>query len=196
MTMQFFIGAAFPLLVLTACGTAAIRPPQWPPPTTRRKPISLDASIDTAITLGFQGFNAASSANIPPQTANGKTAGTMIVTGQVDQGASSNKTMNLSEALTGYSDDGKIVVSTQGSALPALGMKLSKIPDGTMTGTLTGAFEMTGALQGEVTLAVTFTADLEVNPADASKVQRTVGTTHITGSATSGGATYAIDVTK
>src|SRR5687768_10376015 len=65
----------------------------------------LDASIDKAIQLGFDGFNAASSANIPPQTAAGNKAGTMTVAGQVDQGASDNKTMNLTEALTGYSDD-------------------------------------------------------------------------------------------
>ena len=160
--------------------------------------LGLDTSIDVAITLGFDGFNAASSANIPPQTAQGASGGTLTVTGQVDQGASSNKTMNLIEAMVRYSDDGKIFYSTAGDAgaPPALSMKLSKIPNGTLDGSLGGTFAMDGALSGTVTLAVTFTATLEPSPADSTKVQRKPGTTHITGTATSGSASYSIDVTK
>jgi hypothetical protein len=52
--------------------------------------LGLDASIDKAITLGFAGFNSASSANISPQTASGSTSVKLTVCGQVDQGASAN----------------------------------------------------------------------------------------------------------
>src|SRR5258708_4492138 len=52
--------------------------------------LGLDPSIDRAIGLGFDGFNSASSANISPQTGKGALAGTLTVTGQVDQGASPN----------------------------------------------------------------------------------------------------------
>ena len=48
------------------------------------------------------------------------------ISGQVDQGASSNKTMNLTETLAKYSDDGKLAYDSVSAA--ALGMKLGKIP--------------------------------------------------------------------
>lgn len=154
----------------------------------------LDASIDKAIQLGFDGFNAASSANIPPQTAKGTKTGTMSVGGQVDQGSSDNKTMNLTETLTMYSDDG---VLTYDSATPAvLSMKLSKIPDGTLDGTLAGSFAITGELMGNVTLDLAFSGDLQPVPTDATKVQRKPGTTHITGTATSDFGTYQVNITR
>jgi hypothetical protein len=158
--------------------------------------MGLDASIDKAITLGFDGFNAATSANIPPQTAKGDKAGTMTVAGQVDQGASNNKSMHLTVALAGYSDDGQITYATSASALPTLGFELKKIPNGTFSGALDGAFGMTGALTGSVTLALTFTGVLEPDPADPAKVRRKPGTTHIVGTATSAPGTYTVDVTR
>jgi hypothetical protein len=164
----------------------------------KRAYLGLDHSIDVAIGLGLQGFNAASNANIPPQTAKGTSGGTLTITGQVDQGASSNKTMNLSEAMDRYSDDGKIIYSTGGDAgtPPALSMKLAKIPNGTLDGTLNGTFDMDGDLKGTVTLTVTFNATLEPVAGDATKVERKAGTTHITGTANSGDSTYSIDVTR
>jgi hypothetical protein len=158
--------------------------------------LGLDASIDKAITLGFDGFNAATNANIAPQSASGDQKGTMTVTGQVDQGASSNKTMNLSEALAAYSDNGHLVYDTVAASLPALGMKLSKVPSGTLDGTLQGSFNVSGDLKGSVTLDLTFTGELEPNAADPTKVERKPGTTHITGTATSGNDTYTVDVTR
>jgi hypothetical protein len=199
MTKDFFGAGVLMIFALGACSSSSTSDAVASTDDAKVAYLALDASIDTAIALGFQGFNAASSANIPPQTAIGKVAGTMTVAGQVDQGASSNKTMNLTETLAGYSDDGKITYATRAGALPALAMKLSKVPDGTMTGTLDGVFVMTGALAGDVKLTVTLTADLEAIPADAggsAGVQRKPGTTHITGTATSGTSTYAIDVTK
>src|SRR5689334_19666060 len=98
--------------------------------------LSLDPSVDQAITLGFAGFNAASSANISPQTASGAMTGTLTVSGQVDQGSSANKTMRLQETLTNYSADGKVTYDTSASALPELDMDLKGIPTGTVTGSL------------------------------------------------------------
>ena len=156
--------------------------------------LGLDAHIDKAITLGFAGFNSAHSANISPQTASGAVTGTLTVTGQVDQGASSNKTMNLKEALAGYSDDGMHTYDTDAAALPLLGLSLKGIPTGTLSGTLAGSYAMTGKLAGEVTLALAFTGDLEAGP--GSTVERKPGTTHITGTATSKYGVYAVDLTR
>src|SRR5687767_10693034 len=156
--------------------------------------LGLDASVDKALQLGFDGFNAASSANIDPQTANGEESGTLTVSGQVDQGSSDNKTMHLTEALDSYSDDGKIQYSTNPAALPSIELKLSKIPDGTLDGTLSGSFGMSGELMGSVTLSLTIEAALQPDPADDTKVQREPGTTHVTGTATSGGDSYTVDI--
>jgi hypothetical protein len=158
--------------------------------------LGLDASVDKAVQLGFDGFNAASSANIDPQTASGDDSGTLTVNGQVDQGASSNKTMHLTETLDSYSDDGKLFYSTNPAALPTIELKLSKIPDGTLDGTLAGSFGIQGELKGSVTLSLAITAELEPDPADDTKVQRVPGTTHVTGTATSGGDSFAVDVTR
>ena len=161
----------------------------------KRAYVGLDASIDRAITLGFDGFNAATNANIAPQTANGTTSGTLTVTGQVDQGASANKTMHLGEALATYSDDGKITYAT-GSALPTLDMNLQKIPNGTLSGSLSGSYTMSGALSGTVTLSLTFTGELQPSASDPTRVERKPGTTHITGTATSAAGTFNVDVTR
>jgi hypothetical protein len=154
----------------------------------------LDASIDKAITLGFDGFNAASSANIPPQTATGAKSGIMTIGGQVDQGNSSNKTMNLTDALVMYSDDGMLTYDTPAPA--ALSMKLSMIPTGTVNGTLMGTFVISGQLKGSVTLSLSFTGDLEPVPGSTTQVQRKPGTTHITGTATSTFGVYTVDVIR
>jgi hypothetical protein len=180
----------------------------------RRAYLGLDPSIDKAITLGFQGFNAATSANIPTQQTTGAATGTMQVGGQVDQGASTNKTMRLTDSLTAYSDDGVTAYDSNGT--PAqLNMTLNKIPTGTLTGSLNGSFTMSAAvlpdggalpdagavdagapLVGIVTLALSFTGDLQPNQSDPTKVERKPGTTHITGTASAGGFTYTVDVTR
>lgn len=155
----------------------------------------LDRSIDKAIQLGFDGFNAATSANIDPQTANGDDGGTLTVAGQVDQGSSSNKGMRLQETMTSYSDDGSIRYDTSPDAgLPELDMQLKNVPTGTLDGTLAGTYAMTGALEGTVTLDVTFSGELQAG--DGGAVERKPGTTHITGTATSGDDTFNIDLTR
>lgn len=178
-------------LLLAGCGSSGVGSDE----DARRAYEGLDDSFDRAITLGFEGFNAATSANIAPQTANGAKSGTLTVSGQVDQGASTNKTMNLSEQLKDYSEDGNLTYDTEGT-LPALSMKLSKIPTGTLAGSLDGQFTMAGDLEGDLTISLTFTGDLQPSPADPSKVERKPGTTHITGTATSGDGEYNIDLTR
>lgn len=183
---------SFMLWMLSACSSSSVNSNDQ----AKQAYLGLDESIDKAITLGFKGFDEASSANIPTETANGDVSGTMAITGQVDQGASANKTMRLAEALTTYADtDAGITYDTTTDAgSPALDMKLSGIPSGTVSGTLVGTYAMTGALEGEVTLDVTFSGGIEAN--DAGGVERTPGQTHITGTATSGSGVYTIDLTR
>src|SRR5262245_2565219 len=82
----------------------------------RRAYLGLDVSIEKSITLGFAGFNAASSANIDPQTTAGTVAGTLTITGQVDQGASANKGMRLKVGMVDY-NDGDIVINDDGDKI-------------------------------------------------------------------------------
>lgn len=161
--------------------------------------LGLDRSVDRAISLGLQGFNAASSANISPQTGNGDVSGTMTVSGQVDQGSSTNKGLRLNVALTEYADappeEGvEIQYDTEEAALPRLDMQLKNIPTGTFTGTLSGVFVMTGDLESDVTLNLTLSGELEgTSQAD---VKRKAGTTKITGTATSQYGEYQVDLTR
>ena len=156
--------------------------------------LGLDPSVDKAITLGFAGFNAATSANINPQSADGGVSGTMTVTGQVDQGVSANKGMRLLDALSNYSDDGQLKYNTDQAALPALTINLKGIPNGTLDGSLNGSFMMSGGLSGQVSLALSFSGQIQSGPNNT--VVRAPGTTHITGTATSPAGTYNVDVTR
>ncbi len=167
--------------------------------------IGLDGAIQKSLTLGFAGFNAASSANIPAQTANGSAAGTLTITGQVDQGSSANKGMRLKVGMTGYTD-GKVQIPGQDQQVsitydtptdtalqPALTLQLKDIPTGTLTGTVVGAFKMTGDLQGDVTLNLAITGQLEDD--GTGKVRRKAGNTTITGTAVSPDGTYNVNLT-
>jgi hypothetical protein len=179
-------------LLVAACGGPGVNSND----DARRAYLGLDASIDKAIQLGFDGFNSPSTgANIAPQMTTGVKSGTLTVTGTVDQGASTNKNMTLAEAMAKYSDDGMITYDTSPTAMPVLGMSLKGIPTGTLSGSLSGAFNMTGQLIGTVTLALTFTGDLQAGTGGAM-VERKPGTTHITGTATSGNGVYQVDVTR
>jgi hypothetical protein len=162
----------------------------------RRAYLGLDTHIDKSITLGFLGFNAASSANISPQMTKGTATGTLTISGQVDQGSSANKGMRLVEDLVGYSDDGVLTYATDAAKRPALTMSLKGIPNGTMDGTLSGTYNMTGELVGVVTLSIAFTGQLQPTVADMTKPERKPGTTHITGTAVSASGTYNVDITR
>jgi hypothetical protein len=104
--------------------------------------------------------------------------------------------MNLTEALAGYSDNGRLTYDTSPAALPTLSMKLSKVPNGTLDGTLEGSFKISRELSGAVALDLAFSAELQPNEDDASIVERKAGTTHVTGTATSGSDSFTVDVTR
>lgn len=172
----------------------------------RRAYLGLDHAVGRALTLGLQGFSAATSANIAAQTADGGRSGTISVSGQVDQGASDNKGLRLSVAMQDYSDgllrlDGGATVDvtyTTGSSgeallkLPELSLSLRNIPNGSFTGTLAGDFAMKGDLTGTVRLDLSMSGQLEDGGSGA--VRRKAGTTTVTGSATAGAGVYAVDV--
>lgn len=168
----------------------------------RRAYLGLDQSIEKALDLGMDGFNAASNANIPTQSGEGDVAGTIVVDGQVDQGASDNKGMRLTVALEGYSDgviervddeDVEIVYDTYPDDLPDLTLSLRDIPDGTLEGTLVGTYELHGSIEGTATLDLTISGPIEDD--GSGGVSRTVGQTHVTGVARSGDYAYDVDVT-
>ncbi len=189
---------ALPLALLCAAGLSCSDDAVSSSEDAHRVYLGLDAMVGKAMDLGFAGFNAASSANIPAQQTSGAVSGTLKITGQVDQGSSNNKGMRLKVELTDYSDDATIKAryATDPASLPALELSLKSIPSGTLTGTLAGTFGMTGDLKGVVTLNLSMAGQLQPDPADASKVQRKPGTTHVTGTATSPYGTYAVDLTR
>jgi hypothetical protein len=174
--------------------------------SARRVYLGLDRAIDRAINLGFDGFNAATSANIPPQSAPGDVAGTLTVTGQVDQGASDNKQMRLRTAFAMYTDsvsdgDGgqiatRLVYDSRDAALPQLDMSLRSIPSGTVTGTLNGTLTVSGDLSGEVTLALAFSGRIEPVPGTTDRIRRVAGSTTITGMVRSQYGTYNVNLTR
>ncbi|MCK5795549.1 MAG: hypothetical protein KAI47_00085 [Deltaproteobacteria bacterium] len=187
------------LMTSTACGddNNAVNSEE----EARRAYMLLDKMVEKAMDLGFKGFNAATSANIPAQTDKGAVQGTINVTGQVDHGASNNKGMRLFVELIDYADDKDdqdhpMVVYVTGAQKPALNMQLKKIPTGTMDGTLTGGFKMAGHLQGEVVLNLTLISDLEADSASAGGVRRKAGTVQVTGTATSPYGTYNVNLTR
>lgn len=184
-----------PLLSLALAGCN--RPPGdgvADPDSARRAYLGLDRAVDRALKLGFDGFNAASNANIPEQTEPGEASGTMVVAGKVDQGASNNKEMDLQVTLTDYSNgpiEGAYEVAyTGGPAL--LDLSLRNLPAGTLTGTLSGEFTMTGDLAGVVALDVDITGETE--EVSDGTIRRKVGTIHVVGTATSDYGVFAIDV--
>ncbi len=168
----------------------------------RRAYLGLDESIEKALDLGMDGFNAASNANIPTQSGDGDVSGTIVVDGQVDQGASDNKGMRLTVALDDYSDgviehvddeDVEITYYTDPGDLPDLTLSLRNIPDGTLEGTLVGTYELHGSIEGTATLDLMMSGPIEDD--GSGGVSRTVGQTHVTGVAHSGDYTYDVDVT-
>jgi hypothetical protein len=190
------------VVALAACGSDEIDSNEQ----ARRAYLGLDGSIAKAIKLGFDGYNMASSANIMPQTTAGLSAGTVTVTGQVDQGSSSNKGMRLYVAMVAYTDGNvpidmdnhtiKVVydTSTDTTMQPYLEMMLKNFPNGTLDGSLTGDYAMSGDLKGSVTLMLTFTGT--TMDGGAGLVLRVPGTTHVTGTATTAdNGVFDVDVT-
>lgn len=168
----------------------------------RRAYLGLDKSIEKSLQLGLAGFSAATSANIPAQSAMGDVTGTIMITGQVDQGASTNKGLRLDVLLTNYSDgpavtvegdDIEITYATAPLMLPRLTLSLRDIPTGTFTGTLVGTYQATGDIVGTTTLNLSFSGKLESNGTGGTR--RVIGMTTVTGTAVSGEGTFDVNVT-
>ncbi len=157
--------------------------------------LGLDVAVDRAIKLGFDGYNAATNANIPEQSEGGDLSGTMVVGGKVDQGNSNNKEMRLTVDLTDYSD---VLVENDYNIVynggPAdLTMSLKGLPNADLTGTFAGTFTMDGDLIGPVELDLEITGTTEEV---GGIIQRAPGTTRIVGTATSDFGVFAVDVTR
>ncbi len=199
--MRNFLASAL-LVFAVGCGSDDVDSDE----EARRAYLGLDDSIAKSITLGFQGFNAASSANIDPQMGMGTAGGTLTITGQVDQGSSANKGMRLYVGMVDY-DDGDVVINEDGDTIhivydtntdvtmqPYLQMQLKNIPTGTLEGTLMGVYQLDGDIIGELTLNITFAGTLMAGTGD--DVLRVPGTTTVTGTATNGdGGVYDIMLT-
>ncbi len=158
--------------------------------------LGLDGAVGRAIQLGFDGYNAADSANIPEQSQAGELTGTMIVSGQVDQGSSDNKGMRLQVTLQdAYADvvlEGDRAVTYDGG--PAtFNMNFKGLPDAALSGTLVGNFTMDGDLVGDVALNVSFTGTTMAG-AGVDEIVRVPGTIKVTGTATSDYGVFNIDV--
>jgi hypothetical protein len=169
----------------------------------RRAYLGLDKSVSKSLTLGFQGYNAATNANIPSEMAAGDLTGAITIGGHVDQGNPSQISMGLDAAMTMYSD-GKIVVDDKNNTItvtyatnmatpPSLSLKLNASAGNTVTGSLDGDYVMSGDLQGTVTLS------LQINglfSGTAPNVMRVAGSTKVTGTAVnSSGGVYMVDTT-
>ena len=170
----------------------------------RRAYLGLDNSIEKSLNLGMDGYSAADNANIPDQSGVGEVDGTIVVSGQVDSGVSPNKEMRLYIEMVDYNDgpfavdqdsgtEVDITYNTDAAALPYLELSLRDIPNGTFTGTLTGDYTRSGDLEGAVTLELTMSG--EIMGPDADTITRVEGTTHVTGTASSGDGTYDVDLT-
>lgn len=172
----------------------------------RRAYIGFDPAVDLAIELGLQGFNAASSANIDDQTADGAVSGSLVVGGQVDQGSSDNKGMRLVVTAVDFSEgavldtetDDEVDVHYDTPTDQPLNLEISmkNIPNGTFTGTMAGDMLLSGDIDAEATYALTLSGELEADPNDAENVIRKPGTLLITGTVTSGDGTYDVDVQR
>lgn len=192
------------MLVLAACGSSNDNPKSGVsnPDQARLAYLGIDKAVDKALNLGMQGFNQASSANIAPQTGTGDVQGTLVVGGQVDQGASANKTMRLTTDFTNYEDAVSVpdagalhvIYNASSGGTTDLTMMLMNIPNGTFSGTFVQTLHMTGDLQGDVTLNLTFSGRIQSSASGG--IERVPGTTVITGTAQSPYGTYAVNITR
>lgn len=191
-------------LGLAACGSDDISSDE----EARRAYFGIDQSIEKSLALGFAGFNAATSANIPPQMTTGTVGGMLTITGQVDQGSSANKGMRLRVGMVDYTDGALVIQDAMGTETidvdityntsadvtmqPYLDLKLMSIPNGTFSGTLTGTYTMRGDIEGDATLTLTFSGMIKDD--GTGKTIRAPGTTTVTGTATSGDGTYDVSL--
>jgi hypothetical protein len=194
-------------LAATACHDDAIDSDE----EARRAYLGLDASIEKALNLGFDGYNASSNANIDPQAGVGDADGTLTITGQADHGTSPNKQMRLYIGMVGYTD-GEITVTTDDGDVdvdltydtsevqleqPYLHLSLTGVVDtafvSSFTGDLTGTYQLSGDIDGEVTLTLTLAGEIQGD--GTGFLERVPGSTTVLGTATSGDGLFDVDVT-
>jgi hypothetical protein len=175
----------------------------------RRAYLGLDNSISKSLELAFQGYDAATNANIPTQTAMGDAmpGGTLTITGKVDSGNCSQLSMGLDVGLVKYTDGPFVVdaknntkisvtydTNTDVTMQPLLSIKLNGSSGNAINATLMGDYTMTGDLKGTVTLDLTITGTFSGTCPNA--VMRVPGSTTVTGNAVnSSGGMYAVNVT-
>lgn len=178
-------------LELLACGQGKVDDEV----AARRAYLGLDRAIDRALKLGFDGYNAASNANIPEQSEPGDLSGTMVVGGQVDAGVSNNKEMRLLVTLDDDYSDGPVEdefdIVYNGGPLD-LDLSMQGLPNATLTGSFVGTVSMAGDLMGDVTLDLSITGETEEDP--DGNIRRKAGTIHVVGTATSDYGTFDVDV--
>lgn len=205
-------GAGF---VLVAMGSAACSDDDGvdSDEEARRAYLGLDLSIPKSLQLGFDGYNAASSANIDPQAGVGDETGTLTISGQVAQGTSDNHEMRLYIGMVDYSDCPCTIVINEDEELdvnltydtsdvqteqPYLHLSLRNVPNGTFTGEITagaeglGVYHVTGDIEGDVALELSLEGT--IRDAGNGVVERVPGETHVFGTATSGDGLYDIDL--
>ncbi|MDP3277551.1 MAG: hypothetical protein Q8Q09_20360 [Deltaproteobacteria bacterium] len=175
--------------------------------SARRAYVGFDKGVSRAISLGFDGLTAASSANIPEQTAAGDVMGTMLVAGQVSQGSSTNREMRLTVQVTDYQDM-VVDMPDDAGAGTTLRHRYSTVMGQTplpltislrppmFTGTLTGTVRMAGELAGDVTFNLVLAGQVESPMGMPTRFQRVPNGTRITGTVTSPYGTYTVDVTR
>jgi len=183
------------ILALSACGSGVNSDE-----AAEAAYLGLDQMVGKSLALGFDGFNAASSANIPVQMTTGSATGTLTVSGQVDMGASDNKGMRLLLDLVEYRDevpDADLIITydTEDGVPANLDLNLRGIPDATLTGTLVGTFYMVGDIEGPVDLNLTIDGMTESDPDAVDNIRRIAGSTTVTGTATSDYGVYNVNVT-
>ena len=200
--MQKLIGLYVFSMMAAACGSDDIDSNE----EARRAYLGLDPSVEKSLQLGFDGFNAASSANIPPQITTGDTDGMLTISGQVDKGASANKGMRLRVGMVGYSD-GEVEINDDGDTVkviydtdadptlqPLLDLKFMNFPAGTMNGTLTGTYVLSDDIESTATLTLTITGT--TMDGGGGLVVRAPGDTHVVGTlVTDDDGTFDVDVT-
>jgi hypothetical protein len=199
--LGLYLGIGLLALATAACSSDGIDSDE----EARRAYLGLDPSIEKSLGLGFDGFNAASNANIPPQMTTGDLTGTLTISGQVDAGTSSNKEMRLYIGMVDYADEKVIIegeeeainltynTSAEQSQQPYLQLSLRDVPNGTFTGTLTGIYSVSGDIEAEVYLNLTMSGAIQDD--GTGKTVRTPGTTTVTGTAESGEGIYEVNLT-
>ncbi len=193
------------LLALVACGSdSSVNSNEQ----ARRAYLGLDKSISKSLALAFQGYDAATSANIPAQMTMGDAmpGGTLTVSGKVDSGTCSQLSMGLDIGMVKYTDGPFVVdsnntkmsvtydTSTTTTSQPLLSIKLNGSSGNSINASLMGDYTMTGDLKGTVTLDLTITGTFSGTCPNA--VMRVPGSTTVTGSAVnSSGGMYTVNVT-